>query len=358
MQEIRVGIIGAGAVAQARHIPRLKAIEGVELSMVWNRSLTKAEGVAREFGFGQAVADWQEIAESPDIDAIVIATPPGTHHEMTLSSLAGGKHVLCQARMSRNLKEAHEMRNAAAASGKVSCLYPPLPGLKGDRTMLRLLHDEDYIGELREVRVVGMAPPAPRDSYDWRRDPDVTGLHLLTMGMWIEVLNRWVGTATSLAAKAARHFDKVVNSDGEMVYATVPDSIAISAELECGAAATYQFSTEASFAGPQTIELYGSKGALVYTLFGDEIHGATAGMSSMQPIEPAPDEVRLQTTDPEFIEAIREGTPVHPSFEEGVQYMEFCEAVGQSVHFGEVVNLPPDPTYGDVGQDSVENRRV
>ena len=142
---------------------------------------------AREFGLGQAVADWQQIAESPDIDAIVIATPPGTHHEMTLASLAGGKHVLCQARMSRNLKEAHEMRDAADASGRVTCLYPPLPGLKGDRTMLRLLHDEDYVGELREIRVVGMAAPAPRDSYDWRRDPDVTGLHLLTMGMWIEV---------------------------------------------------------------------------------------------------------------------------------------------------------------------------
>ena len=350
MQQIRVGIIGAGAVAQARHIPRLSAIEGVELAMVWNRTLAKAEGVAREFGFGQAVSDWQQIAESQDIDAIVIATPPGTHHEMTLASLAGGKHVLCQARMSRNLKEAHEMRNAAAASGKVTCLYPPLPGLKGDRTMLRLLHDEDYVGELREIRVVGMAAPAPRDSYDWRRDPDVTGLHLLTMGMWIEVLNRWVGPATSLAAKAGYHIDKVSNSDGEMVDATVPDSIAISADLECGAAASYHFSTEASFAGPHKIELYGSKGALVYTLFGDEIHGATAGMSSMQPIEPAPDEIRLQTTDAEFIQSIREGTPVHPSFDEGVQYMEFCEAVGQSVMFDKVVDLPPDPLMATWGR--------
>ena len=141
--------------------------------MVWNRTLQKAEEIAREFGFGQAVADWRQIAESPDIDAVVIATPPGTHHEMTLACLAAGKHVLCQARMSRNLKEAHEMRDAAAASGKVACLYPPFPGLKGDRAMLRLLHDEDYIGELREARVVGMAAPAARESYDWRRDPDV-----------------------------------------------------------------------------------------------------------------------------------------------------------------------------------------
>ncbi len=349
MQEVRIGIIGVGAVAQSRHIPRLKAIEGVELAMAWNRTLSKAEEVASEFGFSQAVADWRDIAESPDIDAVIIATPPGTHHEMTLASLAGGKHVLCQARMSRNLKEAHEMRDAAAESGKVTCLYPPLPGLKGDRTMLRLLQD-DYIGELREAHVVGMAAPAPRDSYDWRRDPDVTGLHLLTMGMWIEVLNRWGGTATSLAAKAGYHFDRVVDSAGEMVDATVPDSVAITANLDCGAAASYHFSTEASFAGPHKIELYGSKGALIYSLFGDEIHGGTAGMSSMQPIEPDPDEIRLQTTDAEFIQAIREGTPVHPSFDEGVQYMEFCEAVGQSVMFDKVVDLPPEPLLATWGR--------
>ena len=127
MQEIRVGIIGAGAVAQARHIPRLKAIEGVELAMVWNRTLQKAEEIAREFGFGQAVADWRQIAESPDIDAVVIATPPGTHHEMTLACLAGGKHVLCQARMSRNLKEAHEMRDAAAEVGQGDVSLSSLP---------------------------------------------------------------------------------------------------------------------------------------------------------------------------------------------------------------------------------------
>ena len=300
MENIRIGIIGAGAVAQSRHIPRLKAIDGVELAMVWNRSLSKAQDVAAEFGFSEAVADWRQIADSPDIDAVVIATPPGTHHEMTLACLAGGKHVLCQARMSRNLKEAQEMRDAAAASGKVTCLYPPLPGLKGDRTMLRLLRD-DYIGELREARVVGMAAPAGRDSYDWRRDPDVTGLHLLTMGMWVEVLNRWVGPATSLAARAGYHFDKVRNADGEMVEASVPDSVSITAGLECGAAASYHFSTEASFADPHKIELYGSKGALFYTLFGDEIHGATVGMSSVQPIEPVVDEIRLQTTDAEFI---------------------------------------------------------
>lgn len=342
MDTIRVGIIGAGAVAMDRHIPRLRAIDGVQFDTVWNRTLDKAQSVAQQMGFRRAAADWREIAESPDIDAVVIATPPGPHHEMTLACLAAGKHVLCQARMSRNLREAMEMRDAAKSSGAVTCLYPPMPGLKGDRTMIRLLHDENYIGDIHDVRTVGMAAPSNGKTYDWRRDPDVSGLHMLTMGMWVEVLNRWVGPATSLVAKA-RYHDDGSSRGGEHSRASVPDSIAIAANLECGASASYHFSTEASFPGPHKIEIYGSKGALRYTLFRDEIHGATAGSTSIQPINPEPDEIRLQTTDAEFIRAIREGTSVNPSFDEGVQYMEFCEAVGQSIYFDKAVNLPPDP---------------
>jgi predicted dehydrogenase len=130
----------------------------------------------------------------------------------------------------------------------------------------------------------------------------------------------------------------------------VPDSLSIAAELESGAAASYHFSTEASFAGPHNIEIYGSKEAIIYTLFGDKIEGATEGMESMQPIEPHPDEIRSQATDAEFIQAIREGTPVPPSFEEGVKYMEFCEAVGQSVHFDKAVDLPPEPLMATWGR--------
>lgn len=350
MDTIRVGIIGAGAVARDRHVPRLRSIDGVQLEMVWNRTLDKAQRTARELEFRRAAADWREIAESPNIDAVVIATPPGPHHEMTLACLAAGKHVLCQARMSRNLKEAQEMRAAANSSGAVTCLYPPLPGLEGDRTMIRLLHDENYVGDIHDVRTVGMAAPSNRDTYDWRRDPDVSGLHMLTMGMWVEVLNRWVGPATSLVAKARYGADDGSSREGESAGASVPDSIAVAANLACGASASYHFSTEAAFPGPHKIEIYGSKGALSYTLFGDEIHGATAGSTSMQPIHPEPNEIRQQTTDAEFIRAVRERSPVHPSFDEGVQYMEFCEAVGQSIYFGKAFDLPPDPLMATWGK--------
>ncbi len=285
MKKVRIGLIGAGGVARARHLPRLAAIDEVDLALVWSRDEGKASEAASEFGIRQVVRDWRDVAESPLVDAVVIATPPVNHLPATLAALSAGKHVLCQARMARNLLEARQMLAASRESGLVTALYPPMPGLRGDRVVRRLLQDGDYVGEIREVRVAGLAHMPPGDAYVWQIDPEVAGLNTMTMGMWAEVLNRWVGPARSLSATATSHLESRATADGGLAPATVPDSIAISAALECGATASYHFSTHASFAPPQAIEIYGTHGAIHYTLFGDVVSGATAGDDALQEIE-------------------------------------------------------------------------
>lgn len=344
MDRIRIGVIGAGGVARSRNIPRLQALDGVELTHVWNRKPEKSQAVADEFGIGTIVSDWRQIADSPDVDAVVVATPPILHKDATLAALAGGNHVLCQARMARNLAESLAMAEAArSASDRVTVLYPLLPGLKGDNLMRRLIHDEGYVGEVHEVRMSGMSAASDTGEYHWRLEAAISGCHMLAMGLWVEVLNRWVGPATSVFARANTYNPRVPGADGGDMDSTVPDSLALSVQLTCGASGTYHFSSDAAMAPKDSIEIYGSKGAIVYTLPGDGIMGATEGMEDMEVLEPRPEEIREQTTDVEFIQAIREGTPVHPSFEEGLRYMEFCEGVAQSVHFGKPVDLPPEP---------------
>ena len=350
MDKVRIGLIGAGGVARARHLPRLAAIDEVELAVVWSRDGAKAAEVASEFGIGRVVGDWRDVVESPEVDAVIVATPPVNHLPATLAALSAGKHVLCQARMARNLQEARRMLAAARESGLVTALYPPMPGLRGDRVVRRLLADGDYVGEIREVRVAGLAHQPPGDDYVWQIDPEVAGLNTMTMGMWAEVLNRWVGPARSLSATATSHLGSRATALGGLAPATVPDSIAISADLECGATASYHFSTHASFAPPQAIEIYGTRGAIHYTMFGDVVRGATAGDDAMHEIEVADDEVRLQTTDAEFVRAILHGGPIEPDFEEGVRYMEFTEAVAISAHTGEAVAMPPEPMMEGWGQ--------
>ena len=112
-ETIRVGIIGAGKIAQDRHIPLLQKVPQVTVTHAWSRTAETARKAARDFSIPNRVERWEQIIETPEIDAVVIATPPNLHLPATLAALDAGKHVLCQARMARNLKEARRMLEAS-----------------------------------------------------------------------------------------------------------------------------------------------------------------------------------------------------------------------------------------------------
>ena len=54
---------------------------------------------AQSWAFLQAAANWSEIINDPEIDAVVIGTWPYTHHTLVLAALAANKHVLTEARL-------------------------------------------------------------------------------------------------------------------------------------------------------------------------------------------------------------------------------------------------------------------
>ena len=94
--QVRVGIVGAGTNTRVRHIPGLRAVTGVEIVSVSNRTTASSERVAKEFSIPQVVERWQDLVASPDIDAVMIGTWPNMHCEVTCAALAAGKHVLCE----------------------------------------------------------------------------------------------------------------------------------------------------------------------------------------------------------------------------------------------------------------------
>src|SRR5919201_135379 len=113
VEKLRIGIIGAGGIVKSRHLPALRAVEGVEVVAVCNRSRESGEEVAREWQIPEVMTDWRALVARPDLDAVLIGTWPYTHAEMSIAALEAGKHVFCQARMARNLAEARQMLAAA-----------------------------------------------------------------------------------------------------------------------------------------------------------------------------------------------------------------------------------------------------
>ena len=92
---------------------------------------------------------------------------------------------LSEARVARNLSEALRMLEASKATDLVTALYPAGFGLKGDRVMRRLLHDEGYVGEILEVRVTSVVSSIPEVGA-WVVDPEVVGVNTMMLAYRID----------------------------------------------------------------------------------------------------------------------------------------------------------------------------
>jgi len=349
---LRVGLVGAGANTRSRHIPGLRALPGVDIVAVCNRRPESTAAVAQEFGIQRTFARWEDLIAESGVDAVVIGTWPYLHCPITLAALAAGKHVLTEARMSRDAAEAHRMLAAARAHPNLVCQVVPSPfGLKGHRVMSELIEGERFLGTLREVHVRSFnntfgdaATPL-----SWRQDANLSGFNMLALGIVHETLLRWVGPPVRVAAQTHAFIPSRPDPEsGPARLVGTPDSVQVLTTLRDGGRCVYHLSGVSAFGQGQEITLYGSDGILHYDLATDRILGASrlrgasaARLDELAEVPIPPERAGGWRVEADFVESIREGTPVTlTSFETGVSYMEFTEAVVRSSQRGEAVDLP------------------
>ena len=161
-----------------------------------NRSRESGERVAGEFEIPTVYESWLELIRADDTDAICIGTWPYMHKTLTLAALENEKHVLCEARMAMNAREAREMLDASRQKPHLVTQIVPAPAtLEADAT----IHDyiaNGYLGEILAVRLrvantEGRSAPGDTFAdYDsplhWRQDRDLSGYNAMSMGIWYE----------------------------------------------------------------------------------------------------------------------------------------------------------------------------
>src|SRR5262245_453764 len=342
---VRIGIVGAGANTRSRHIPGFRAIPGVEIVGLVNRTKESSERVAREFGIPKIYPNWRAVLEDPRVDAVCIGTWPDMHCEVTCAALAAGKHVLTEARMARNAAEAHEMQAAALAHpGLVAQIVPSPFGLVQDR-FIRQMIAQQYLGQLREVVVLG----ADDSFWDyteplhWRQDAHISGVNVLALGILQETVSRWIPPTTRVFAQAnCFERQRPIPAAQGFVDVTVPDSMQILTTIEGGARGIYHISGITKFGQGKQIHLYGSRGTIKYLIAPEEqLFCGRAGDDALRLLEIPADQRGGWRVEAEFVTAVRgEGKIQFTDFATGVQYMEFTEAVARSAALNLPVDLP------------------
>lgn len=337
---ISVGIVGAGDNTRNRHIPGLREQDNVEIVSVVNRSPESSQRAAKELDIPTVYDNWRELVYADDTDAIVIGTWPYMHHPVTLAALDAGKHVMVEARMAMNAKEAQDMLRVSRRHPELVTQIVPSPmTLHLDTTIKRLL-TEGFIGDILaiEARInSGFADfEAP---IHWRHDVGFSGLNVMSLGIWYEAIMRWVGPAKALTAMGKTVVKSRKNAQGFDRAIRIPDHLNVIAQMVCGAQLSMSLSTVTGLAGEEAAWLYGTEGTL--QIRGGKLYGGKRGDSELSEIVIPDAEKGGWRVEEEFIRSIRgEETISHTTFEDGVTYMEFTEAVHRSMANGHVVSLP------------------
>jgi predicted dehydrogenase len=327
---IGIGFVGAGGNTRLRHLPGFAEIEGVRLVSVANRSATSSREVAEEFKIEKSAKDWKGVVFDEEVDAICIGTWPYMHAEVTIAALNAGKHVLTEARMASDLAGARSMLQASKAHPNLIAQIVPSPfTLDLDSTVKRIL-DAGELGSIREV-FIDHAMGACLDSkapLTWRQDPQYSGINMLTLGIYHEVIQRWFADPMKvLSAQGAIYTEERVHWEtGRPTLVKLPDALHIHGRMGRDAILNYHFSAVESGAGRNEIRIVGSAGALRINVATGEVY-QSSGNREMH-VEIPDSERRGWRVEADFIESIRSGKPVElTSFAEGVRYMEFTDAV-------------------------------
>ena len=156
---VRVGIIGCGYWGP-NLVRTLSEMEDVQLTQVSDLRQGRLDFIAKRYPGVIASRDATTIIADPNIDAIVIATPPKTHHKLALAALRAGKHIMVEKPLTTSVAEGQELVEVAARLGKVLAvgqlfLYAPAVA------RIRSLFDEGSLGDLYYISSVrtNVGPP-------------------------------------------------------------------------------------------------------------------------------------------------------------------------------------------------------
>ena len=94
--DLRIAVVGTGAIAQIAHLPVLRKMRGVNVVALCDIDRAKARSLADRFEIPDVYIDLEDLFDAGELDAIVISTPSHLHQPYTLEALAAGVDVLCE----------------------------------------------------------------------------------------------------------------------------------------------------------------------------------------------------------------------------------------------------------------------
>jgi 1,5-anhydro-D-fructose reductase (1,5-anhydro-D-mannitol-forming) len=263
LPEVRWGIVGCGDVCEVKSGPGFQKATGSRLVAVMRRDAAKAEDFARRHGVPRWYADVETLITDADVDAVYIATPPGSHRDLARRVAAAGKPCYVEKPMARTHGECQEMISAFAKAGRplfVAYYRRCLPRFVALKTLL----DEERLGPLVSIRyrltsdAYLRVDPANRP---WRLQPEHSGGGLLwDLGSHlIDLLDHLFGSLQNVAGGSRKIAGRL----------DLPDQTDLSFTTPHGVPGTGHWNF-ACAENSDLLEIRGERGVVAASCFGNE----------------------------------------------------------------------------------------
>ena len=382
-KELRVAIIGYNFMGKAHSNAWLQAARFFDLPMqpvlqvACGRNENALRAFADNWGWKHTETDWRKVVEREDVDVVDISLPQHLHHEVAIAAALAGKHLFCEKPMALKSSDAEAMLRAAEqakVTHYVNHNYRRTPAVR----LARQLIEEGRLGRIYHWRGAYQQ--------DWIIDPDFpltwhlrketagSGPHGDLNSHSVDLAHYLVGDIRTVSCLTANFIkERPLPGDGAATFTagsggagrgevTVEDASLMMVEFVNGALGSFEATRfAAGRKNRNSFEIYGSEGALSFDLermnelqyFSRNDPSHAQGFRNILATESCHPYIQhwwppghiigyehgFTHAVADFVQAVADGRPVNPNFQDGLKCIRVLEGALQSAASGQRQSL-------------------
>jgi biliverdin reductase len=329
-QSLRIGIVGTGFAAK-RRAEALHNDDRGQLVAVAGHSPEGTAAFAQTHHI-QPVADWQTLANDPQIDLVMICTVNALRAQPIRAALAAGKHVVVEYPLCLDPQEAADLIALARAQKKL--LHVEHIELLGGLHQALRAHLPD-VGNIHYARYITLTPQHPVPQR-WSYHHDLFGFPLSAALSRVHRLTDALGAVETVYSQA-RFWDS-----GDRYYTACLCNAQL--RFACGAIAEIVYGKGDRFwRSERRLEIHGDKGTLIF----ESDQGQLIRGDAIAPIAVAGRRGLFAKDTQLVLDYLGAGKPLYVTPEASLYALRVAEAARQSAqtHRAIALETPQSASY-------------
>jgi len=317
----RVGVLGAGTHGQRYVRHALKDVPGMTVTALCRRNGKAGRKLAAQYGV-RYHPEPESLITDPEVDGVVVCTPPSSHFELARAVLASGKPLLLEKPMTGLLTEAERLAELNANAPHPLMLAQ---ALRWNPVILKVRQLWSTLGRVHHIRLAQRLAPT---TLEWQQNPDETvGGSVLLTGVHIFDLARFL---------SGQEFMTVDSRQQQVLNPVVEDFFLARASLSDGCQVSLEVS-KYTLSRACWLEAVGEEGQIIADYLDGGIilrHGRNEDKIDISATTPT-----LPLVLKDWLAAVRGGSPPPVTVQDGLATLRVAEACYRSAAAGREVDV-------------------